>query len=510
MFPGVTLNGAGQTVGLLQFDGYYSNDIATYESQAGLPSVTLTNVPVDGGVGTPGSGVTEVSLDIEMAISMAPGVSRIIVYEAPNPSPWPDLLNRMANDNLAKQISSSWSGGGPDPTSEQIFKQMAAQGQSFFNATGDSDAFTGAISFPSDSTNITEVGGTTLTTTGPGGSYVSETAWNWGLDNRSYVGSSGGISPTYPIPIWQQGISMTANQGSTSKRNVPDVALTADNVWVFYGNGQSGSVGGTSCAAPLWAGFTALLNQQAALLGIPTVGFLNPAIYAIGKGPGYTTDFHDITSGNNFWPSSPTNFPAVPGYDLCTGWGTPAGQNLINALVVPPDTLGITPCERVCCQRAGRRPVQPGVANLFPDQLRRQPAHLVARQHFRLAQRLRDQRHIGRRARRTVSTISLTAAANSLAVGTYAATVNLTNWNTHVVQNLQFNLQALQPLTVTPATGFTAAGPVAGPFSPNAESFQLTNAGNNSAGLVAHQHTSPGSRPRAAARWPQAPRPRRR
>src|ERR1035438_886541 len=102
---------------------------------------------------------------------------------------------------------------------------------------------------------------------------------------------------------------MTANQGSTTRRNVPDVALTADNVYVIYGNGQSETVGGTSCAAPLWAGFTALLNQQAALAGIPTVGFLNPAIYAIGKGPNYTADFHDVTTGNNFSTSSPTNFP---------------------------------------------------------------------------------------------------------------------------------------------------------------------------------------------------------
>ena len=262
------LTGAGQSVGLLQFDGYYATDIANYASQAGLPSITLTNVPIDGGVGTPGSGVGEVSLDIEMVMSMAPGVSRIIVYEAPNPSPWVDMLSRMANDNLARQLSCSWGGGSPDPTSEQIFLQMAAQGQSFFNATGDDDAFTGSIDFPSDSTNITQVGGTTLTTTGPGGSYVSETVWNWGLDQGSYVGSSGGVSTVYQIPPYQQGIDMTANLGSTTMRNVPDVALTGDNVYVIYGNGNSGTFGGTSCAAPLWAGFTALVNQQVQWAGI--------------------------------------------------------------------------------------------------------------------------------------------------------------------------------------------------------------------------------------------------
>ena len=265
--PGATLDGSGQSVALLEFDGYYANDIVTYENSYGLPSVTLSNVAIDGGVSSPGSGNSEVALDIEMAISMAPGLSKVVVYEAPNPSPWPDLLNRMANDDLANQISCSWGGGSPDATSEQIFKQMAAQGQSFFNASGDSDAFVGSVPFPSDSTNITQVGGTTLTTTGPGGSLLSETVWNWGSVRGKYIGSSGGISTYYSIPIWQQGISMTANHGSTTMRNIPDVALTADNIWVDYNNGQGAAFGGTSCAAPLWAAFTALVNQRAAAAG---------------------------------------------------------------------------------------------------------------------------------------------------------------------------------------------------------------------------------------------------
>ncbi len=330
--PGTTLNGSGQSVALLEFDGYYANDIASYENTYGLPAVTLTNVAVGGGVSTPGGGNSEVALDIEMVIAMAPGLSKVIVYEAPNPSPWPDLLNRIANDNFARQISCSWGGGSPDATSEQIFQQMAAQGQSFFNASGDSDAFSGSIPFPSDSTNITQVGGTTLTTTGPGGSWSSETVWNWGVSKGKSTGSSGGISTYYPMPDWQQGIDMTTNHGSTTLRNVPDVALTADNILVTYNNGQSGVFGGTSAAAPLWAAFTALANQQAAAAGLPSVGFINPAVYAIGKGTNYVAGFHDITIGNNFTKTSAPNFSAVPGYDLCTGWGTPAGTNLINAL----------------------------------------------------------------------------------------------------------------------------------------------------------------------------------
>ena len=378
----------------------------------------------------------------------------------------------MVSDNLAKQISCSWSGGSAEPAAELIFKEMAMQGQSFFNATGDSDAFTGTIPFPSESTNITEVGGTTLTTTGPGGAYVSETVWNWG----SGTGSSGGISTTYPIPVWQQGISMTANQGSTTMRNVPDVALTADNVWVIYNNGKSGSFGGTSCAAPLWAAFTALLNQQAALNGSPTVGFLNPAIYAIGKGAGYTADFHDITTGNNFKTASPTKFSAVSGYDLCTGWGTPNGQSLINALVIPPDTLGIAPASGFTASGFAGGPFTPSSQNFT---LTNSGASPLTWSLINTTAWLNTSATSGTLAAGASNyvTVSLTAAANSLGVGTYAATMNLTNWNTHVVQSVSFTLQALQPLAVTPTAGFASSGPLGGPFSVTTQNFLLTNSG---------------------------------
>ncbi len=326
--PGTTLTGAGQSVGLLQYDGYYSNDIASYISQAGISTgVSLVNVPVNGGVSKPGGGTAEVALDIEMAIAMAPGLSKIYVYEGPNSSTsWSTILSKMANDNLAKQLSCSWGGGSRESASEQIFKQMAAQGQSFFNASGDDDAFTGTVPFPSDSTNITQVGGTTLSMNG--GSYASETTWNWGGGS----GSSGGVSTYYKIPNWQTNISMTANNGSTTYRNIPDVALTGDNVFVVYSNGITGTFGGTSCAAPLWAGYTALINQQAALATLPPVGFLNPALYAMANTVSYNNNFHDVTTGDNTSTASPSKYYAVAGYDLCTGLGTPNGTNLINAL----------------------------------------------------------------------------------------------------------------------------------------------------------------------------------
>jgi hypothetical protein len=343
--PGMTnLTGAGQSVGLLQFDTYYTNDIARYCATGGITtSVTLSNVAINA-VGTPGSGNGEVTLDIQMVLAMAPGVSKIYVYEATNPTPWVDLLSRMANDNAAKQLSCSWGDtdpAAPDLASEQIFIQMAAQGQSFFNASGDSDAFTNGIPFPSESTNITQVGGTTLTATTNAGivTFSSETVWNWGISRSATtydgVGSSGGISLNFGLPIWQQGMNanLTSAGGSLTKRNVPDVSLTADNVYNISDNGTSkGAVGGTSCAAPLWAGFMALVNQQAAANGGSPAGFINPAVYAIGNSVYFTNCFHDITTRSNSWSASPTKFRAVTGYDLATGWGTPNGTNLINAL----------------------------------------------------------------------------------------------------------------------------------------------------------------------------------
>ena len=198
--PNSLLTGAGQTVGLVQFDGYKVSDIAYYETRAGLPSVPLSNVLLDGFSGSPtgSGGEVEVCLDIEAAISMAPGLAGVIVYMAGPCGNFHGVLNLMATDKLAKQLSCSWyiPGGGPDPVADQIFQQRAAQGQSFFNASGDYDAFTGPVGFPGETPYIMQVGGTTLTTSGPAGAWVSEKVWNW----NNGIGSRGGISTRYAIP----------------------------------------------------------------------------------------------------------------------------------------------------------------------------------------------------------------------------------------------------------------------------------------------------------------------
>jgi hypothetical protein len=138
---------------------------------------------------------------------------------------------------------------------------------------------------------------------------------------------------------------MAANGGSPTMRNIPDVALTGDNVCVYCNNGSSDVFGGTSCATPLWASLTALINQQGAGFGLAPVGFINPAIYSIGLGAGYGVAFHDITTGNNTSSSSPSRYYALAGYDLCSGWGTPTGQALIDDLASAPDSLVIRPSQ---------------------------------------------------------------------------------------------------------------------------------------------------------------------
>jgi uncharacterized repeat protein (TIGR01451 family) len=354
--PGTTLTGAGQKVALVQFDGYFPSDIAAYQQLTGLPAITITNILLDGFDGAPTmtGGEVEVELDIEMVNSWAPGLSELLVYEE-NPNVFNPVvvLNQIAMDNAAKQVSSSWGWGlapSASGTVNQILQQMALQGQSFFQASGDSDAMLpGEADDPNGSFGnccdayLTSVGGTKLRTDGRG-NYRSESVWNDRTPNYGQGGdwgSSGGISTFYPTPSWQVGFGTATNHGTATGRNYPDVALTAEDVYIIVDNGQGGASGGTSAAAPAWAGFTALVNQQAVLNGKSTVGFINPALYALAKTTAYNSVFNDVTIGDNTWPQSPTNFFAVPGYDLATGLGTPGGTNLINALAASSGNIPV-------------------------------------------------------------------------------------------------------------------------------------------------------------------------
>jgi subtilase family serine protease len=319
-----SLTGAGQSVGLFEFAGYQLSDVRNYFKQV----KQALNVPVRG-VSLNGVGLgcnpqvcddAEQALDIEMSISMAPGLKQVVVYVGNNDV---SIFNQMAVDNTSKQLSCSWGWSDDESSLDPIFKEMASQGQTVFVATGDDGSSTpGDVVWPADDPWITAVGGTDLTTEGPGGAWASETGWNGsaGMPSKNKV----------PIPSYQKlaGVINSSNHGSRVYRNIPDVAAEANtNQYSCYDGGCFSGNGGTSYAAPQWAGLTAMANQQALAGGRSALGFLNPALYAIGTGSSYDSDFHDITSGSN------GEFSAVTGFDLVTGWGSPDGPNLIDALV---------------------------------------------------------------------------------------------------------------------------------------------------------------------------------
>ena len=355
--PGVTLTGKGQTVGIIEFEGYNPSDLSTYETTNGIPNVPLQNVYLDGYSGSTMN--SESATDIELVLSMAPGLSKAVVYGAPytNASVH-DVLNELANPShgepLPYQITTSY-WFFYDQNVYDSLTQLALQGQALFVASGDDGAYdetTGKGAFPPvDFPYVTTVGGTELRTSGPGGHLVSESAAGF---------SGGGYSPNaatdfhFEIPSYQFGMNLSAAHGSNFARNVPDVAIVADHISIYQG-GQWRPFAGTSAAAPLWAGFMALANEQAANSGAPRIGFPNPALYAAGRNGACSNCFNDITVGDNFNEVSPNEYAAVRGYDLVTGWGSPQGANLINRLVsygnVPAATIWRytgTPCTTTC------------------------------------------------------------------------------------------------------------------------------------------------------------------
>ncbi len=397
--PGLpaTVNGAGQSVALFEYDGFYAGDISYYENNLtpvfSAPAPFPITEVVDnynGFNGTPvyTNDVVEVSLDIEMVDSLAPG-AQVVVYEA---SPDDDstvgandILSKIAQDNTCKQISSSWGNYG-DTNTAHLLDQLAAQGQAYFVAAGDFGSYV-SNGYPGDPCNAantsatddpslyqsiyeTLVGGTKLTTTPPSGSpphisYNSETTWNDSsttipiclTKSATYYGNlagGGGICTNQlAIPSYQSPVPMGSNGGSSSWRNFPDVSMCAYNVLlvaVNYANdpvnGYLGPVEGTSAASPLWAAYWSLVNQESLAHQNLPMGTANPPLYQVAKGANYNLDFNDIAdSSTNFyyWPSQSGPYTAVSGFDLATGWGSPKGQSLLNDLLPFAPTATPTP-----------------------------------------------------------------------------------------------------------------------------------------------------------------------
>jgi subtilase family serine protease len=324
-YGGTALTGSGQSLGLLEFAGTDLADLTTYYKNVGQTNkVPITLLSTDG---TPTSCTefqdcddTEQTLDMTQALGMAPGLSKLVMYVGSSDSA---IFNAMATASpLNAQLSSSWTWSPADPaTDDPFFREFAMQGQNLFQASGDNGAWNASSEiFPADDALVTAVGGTDLETSSAGGPWSSETAW---------VDGGGGFSPDkFSIPSYQTATASGCSACSKTLRNGPDVSANANFTFYVCADQSpctANEYGGTSFAAPMWAGYMALINQQAAANGNAPLGFINPTLYTIGLSSNYTTDFHDITSGNN-------GFAATTGYDLATGLGSPNGAALINAL----------------------------------------------------------------------------------------------------------------------------------------------------------------------------------
>lgn len=330
------LDGSGQTIALIELGGgYRSRDLSNYFKKLGIKQPKITAVSVDGGhnkaTGDPNGPDGEVVLDIEVAGAVAPA-SKIVVYFAPNTDAgFLDAITKAVHDtnNKPSVVSISW--GGPEESFTQqslaaydeAFQAAAALGVTVCAASGDNGSTDGAtdgkqhVDFPASDPFVLACGGTSLRITGK---TAVESVWN---EQPQGGATGGGISDVFALPDYQKNaeIPPSANDHKT-RRGVPDVAGDADpqTGYEIFVDGQSSVFGGTSAVAPLMAGLTARLNQQAG----KAVGLLNPVLYQQGEAAGV---FHDVTQGNN------GAYAAAAGWDACTGLGSPDGTKLLGVLV---------------------------------------------------------------------------------------------------------------------------------------------------------------------------------
>ncbi len=323
---------AGQTIGIIELGGgYRTADLTAYFKKLGQKAPKVTAVSVDKGKNSPGnaSGADgEVMLDIEVSAAVAPG-AKIVVYFAPNTDQgFIDAIASAVHDaaNNPSVISISW--GAPESgwtrqsmnALDAACQSAAALGITVTVAAGDNGSSDGAtgnnVDFPASSPHVLACGGTKLA--GNGSTITSEVVWNEQASGEGATG--GGVSNVFPLPSWQANAHVPAPSGSGGGRGVPDVCGDADPVTGYQVrvDGQNLVIGGTSAVAPLWAGLIALNNQKNG----KSAGFIQPQIYAAKA----ASAFNDIVSGNN------GAFSAGPGWDACTGLGSPIGSKLIAIL----------------------------------------------------------------------------------------------------------------------------------------------------------------------------------
>ena len=327
--------GSGQTVAIVELGGgFKASDLTAYFSKLKIsPAPAVTAVSVDSArnlpVGNPNSADGEVLLDIEVIGAIAPA-AKIAVYFAPNTDQgFLDAITTAVHDNVRKPsvVSISWGGAESTWTAQsltafdQAFQDAGLLGVTVCCASGDGGSADGVtdgaahVDFPASSPNVLACGGTRLESTG--GKITKEVVWNQGSNGAG----GGGVSDHFPLPAYQSAakIPVSVNPTHFKGRGVPDISGDADpnTGYQIHVDGKDAVFGGTSAVAPLWSALIALLNQQ---LGKP-VGFLNTMLYA--KGP---AALQDITTGTN------GAYHAGPGWDACTGLGSPNGQALLTAL----------------------------------------------------------------------------------------------------------------------------------------------------------------------------------
>jgi kumamolisin len=327
------VDGTGETVGIIELGGgFATSDLTAYFEGLGLTTPSVTAVPVDGASNNPGADKDadgEVMLDIEVIGAIAHG-AKIAVYFAPNTDQgFIDAVSQAVHDtaNTPSVVSISWGGSEDSWTDqarnqmEQILSDAGAMGVTVTVAAGDGGSADGAtdgkqhVDFPASAPHALGCGGTHLNAIGS--EISSETVW----DTSSTEATGGGVSDAFALPSYQSSVTVPHNVDTDKPgRGVPDVAGDADpdTGYSIRVDGVVETIGGTSAVAPLWAALIALLNQS---LGAP-LGFAHPRLYALAG----TAAFHDITSGSN------GRYAAGPGWDACTGLGSPAGVALTQQL----------------------------------------------------------------------------------------------------------------------------------------------------------------------------------
>jgi subtilase family serine protease len=350
--------GSGVTVALFELEPNFATDITgksgDYESCYSGVTSTITYTKEDGGATGTATAQNEdgieTELDIENVIGLAPEAS-VDVFQAPNSNTGLiDNYTGIVDDSSVKVLSTSWgeceSESGSSIISEEgtLFEQAATEGMSVYSAAGDDgsndcDTTSGQLGVddPASQPYVTGAGGTSMTSiSGP-----VQTVWNDGGTNGA---GGGGISSSHTMPTYQSGAPSSLNvinsnsSGSacgaasgTDCREVPDVSASADedHGYVEYWDGAWTSVGGTSGAAPTWAGITALADASSTCAG-KSVGFANPVLYDAAAA-NYSGDFSDITSGNNDYDGTKL-YPAGTGFDMASGLGTPKAAPLVAAM----------------------------------------------------------------------------------------------------------------------------------------------------------------------------------